>query len=97
VINHKYFVKHAENYFIQKGYNVELEIPLSNGKGAVDIFAYNEKEKVYAEIKSSPSSLNQKKVKKQLEKYVEEFGIQNKYLLISPDSDGKIKINTFNQ
>jgi hypothetical protein len=92
-MNHSEFLNVVGNYFKERNYSVDFEVPLSNGKGAVDVFAYNSFEKIYAEIKSSPASLKQKKVKRQLEKYANEFGRNNKYVLISPDAKGNIKMN----
>jgi len=96
-MDHDDYVDDIVNYFKRKGYETKIEVPLKNGTGSVDILAYNEKEKIYCEVKSSPSSLKQKKVKKQLEKYVKEFGKKHKYALISPDSKYQIKIDWFNQ
>ncbi len=91
--NHEYFLNKAGNFFRSRGYSVSFEVPLSKGKGAVDLFASKSDEKIYSEIKSSPASLKQKKVRKQLDKYVKEFGKEHKYALVSPDARGKIKID----
>ncbi len=92
-MNHDEFLNIVGDYFLQRNYSIEFEVPLSDGRGAVDIFVYNSFEKIYGEVKSSPASLKQKKVKKQLEKYISEFGRENKYALISPDAGGNIKID----
>jgi hypothetical protein len=83
---HNDLVKRVGEEFSEKNFLVETEVELPFGQGAVDIYAHNDEIKIYIEVKSSPQSIDSKKVQKQLQKYKKYFGKENLYCLISPDS-----------
>jgi len=89
---HDDLVKRVEKEFLENDFLVETEVPLPFGKGAVDVFAYNNELKIYIEVKSSPQSIDSKKVQSQLRKYRKFFGKENVYCLISPDAKNNPKI-----
>ncbi len=89
---HSILVEKILKEFSEKDFVVETEVKLPNGKGAVDIVAKKDDLKIYVEAKSSPQSINSKKVQKQLGRYMEFFGRENVYCLISPNSIGNPKI-----
>ena len=80
-----------------KNFAVAIELELPRGKGAVDIFASREELNIYIEVKSSPQSIDSKKVKSQLRKYRDFFGKENIYCLISPDSRGNPVIRSLDK
>lgn len=89
---HDMFLREVEEQFLLNNFLTEKEVELPLGKGAVDIFAWNNYCKFYLEVKSSPKSINSKKLHKQLVKYKEHFGNENIYCLISPDAKGNPRI-----
>jgi Holliday junction resolvase len=91
-IKHSVLVEKIMKEFYEKGFIVKTEIKLPNGKGAVDIVAEKNNLKIYIEAKSSPQSINSKKVQKQLGRYKESFGEGGVYCLISPNSARQPKI-----
>ena len=86
-MKHNKLVKMISSKLMERGLVVENELPLPFGKGATDIScSLNNKYLFHAEIKESPSTINQKGVRKQLEKYEGFFGKGPDYILISPGS-----------
>ncbi|MBT4257713.1 hypothetical protein HOD88_00830 [archaeon] len=76
--------------FLLAGFEVQNETPLPSGRGAVDISGKLGDSQFHAEVKISPTSLNKKKVQKQLERYEAHFGSNADYLLISPGANGEV-------
>lgn len=71
------------------GIETKLETPIPNGKRAVDISDfYNNVPLFHSEVKSSPTSINKKKVQSQLNLYKNTFGNGPDYTLISPGATG---------
>jgi hypothetical protein len=89
---HTNLVEKVSEEFLKKDFLVETEVELPLGKGAVDIYVHNDDIKIYIEIKSSPQSIDSKKVQSQLQKYKQFFGKENLYCLISPDSRNNPRI-----
>ena len=70
------------------GYSVQTEVALPNGRGAIDVLATSPRgDKLGLELKSSPSTLNNPKIARQLSRYSEVNGCGN-LGLISPDASG---------
>lgn len=94
---HDLFVQLVHDDLKSKGFKVDFEIPLIEGKGAADalarkkLFDNDEFVKIYLEAKSSPASINSKGVLNQLNKYKSYFGEQFYYGLVSPNAKGDIK------
>ncbi len=91
---HEFLANLVAEGFLKKGFLVEKELPLLNGKGAVDVFAKKDKLNIYFEIKSNPTSVYSKKVRNQLRKYINHFGKENLYYLASPDAQGNLKVSS---
>ena len=89
---HDMLLRKVEEEFILNNFLVEKEVKLPFGKGALDILAYDDISKFYIEIKSSPQSINSKKVQRQFNKYRNYFGDENIYFLISPSAKGEPRI-----
>ncbi|MFH1802342.1 MAG: hypothetical protein ABH864_02715 [archaeon] len=84
---HEMFAKQVTRYFASHGYDVETEVPLPDGKGALDVLARSTRaavDRLFAcEVKSSPASPNCGRVGKQMGRYMAAFG-NARYLLVSP-------------
>lgn len=92
MLHHDAFLKEVEAQFLLNNFLTEKEVKLPFGKGAVDIFAWNNYYKFYLEVKSEPQSINAKKVQKQLTKYKRHFGDEHIYCLVSPDAEDNPRI-----
>ncbi|MEX0920749.1 MAG: hypothetical protein WDZ62_00595 [Candidatus Pacearchaeota archaeon] len=67
--NHSKLVKEISDFFIEQGFNVLNEVSLPRGKGSIDIVAIKGEIQINGEVKTSPSSVLMKKVKRQLNNY----------------------------
>jgi cellulose biosynthesis protein BcsQ len=90
-MKHDKLVKIISNELKLLGYDVKNEVVLPKGRGATDISCiFNEKFIFHGEVKESPTSINKKKVRQQLELYKDHFGDEYDYVLISPNGSGEI-------
>ena len=91
--SHNDLVKGVLEVCSKFGLETRTEFPLPFGKGSVDVTG-NKNNKIifHAEVKSFPSSVNKKKVKKQLNLYKKYFGKKPDYILISPDAKNCVSI-----
>lgn len=88
--SHDKLVSIIEKEFLRSGFIVRKEVGLANGAGAADIVVYHwDKTLACCEVKSSPSSINQKGIITQMKKYQKEIQSRD-YLLISPGAKGII-------
>jgi len=75
------------DFFKKQGLDVCLEVPLPLGRGAVDVAVFGVRNK-YIEVKSHPTSLNQRGLQKQFNRYQEAFPGQD-YFVAFPLSDSQ--------
>ena len=93
---HDLLVERVSNELRACGYSVANEIPVSEGRGAVDISCSDKVRAIFhAEVKDSPTSINKKRVRRQLELYRSFFGEEADYVLISPDANGQVMFQNF--
>lgn len=89
--NHDLLVIECVRSFRQMGFRVETEVPLPDGKGALDLLVSKGYVSMGFEVKSSPKSLSSGKVAKQFDNYRAHFG--NLDLgLISPGADSNPRV-----
>lgn len=92
LLEHNKVCKRISDFFEARSATTQLEIPLSKGRGAVDVVVSKKGLKTkYIEVKSHPASLNQRGIQKQLERYEQEFPDQD-YFLAFPLRDYKIAL-----
>lgn len=88
-IEHERLCRSLECFLVGQGFNVEREVALPNGKGALDVYARSiDKPARIFEVKSSPASLSQGKIAKQIGKYRTYFPGSEVYIA-SPTYDGQ--------
>jgi len=92
LLEHNQVCKRVSDFFEAKGATIYQEVPLSRGRGAVDVAVAEEKLRIkYIEVKSHPASLNQRGIQKQLGRYEQEFPNQD-YFLAFPLGDSEIAL-----
>ena len=93
-VKHNGLCKNFEEFFIGKGFVVQKEIELPNGKGAADLGVYSGDGtlRTVVEIKGQPTSPRQKKVARQFQRYQGHFGQEPQYLLAFPDHSGNLTL-----
>lgn len=83
---HRDVCNRVADFFKKEGLEVRLEVPLPAGRGSVDVVALGYPNK-YIEVKSHPTSINQRGIQKQLERYQEAFPGQSYFVAFPlPDS-----------
>jgi len=90
-MNHQDYVNKTVELLRSKGWTTETEVQIPNGKGAVDIVARDRNQRMFLEIKSSPTSIKKKKVQSQLLRYYQAFG-EGHYGLVSPSAHGELEL-----
>ncbi len=91
---HESLTDRVVDEFLRNNFIVETEKRLPLGKGAVDIAVQKKDLKIYIEVKSSPDSINSRKVLSQLTRYQTFFGKEGIYCLVSPNSSNNPKIQS---
>jgi hypothetical protein len=83
---HKAVCDRLSEFYRKRGDNIETEVELPIGRGAVDVVVFGRNRIRYFEVKSHPTSLNQRGLQKQFNRYEETFPGHEYYLAFPIDS-----------